>query len=447
MVKTINIMIVAGGTGGHIFPAVALMEYIIMQQNINPNISINIFWLGSKHGMEYNIFQMLQLANTQFIHIDSPKISLMNIITGKLILAWIRSIYAIIKYKPNKMITFGGYPSFAPGISAWMMHVPLIVHEQNATTGLVNRILSKISTINLFAYPDNLSIINHLKNHANPTNNNNNNKKDNNIYYKKHDIHCKKKHKYLKYIVVGNPLRQYILQKAINNNSNSSNNKSNISSQITTQASCQHDQLKCYIPHQDNTQIHNQKIINTDNSIKILIVGGSTGSSFFNQFFPKLFLEYHQILSNVVSVLHQTGKGKNIDTNIVLNNKIGSINYKSCEFIENIVDIYSMVDLVICRSGAMTVSEIAAMAKLAIFIPLPNAKDNHQMHNTHILLANNACMVFEQKQLQLNTSSSNDLVKYISKLDKNTCYNIGQIAKRSFFYPEAANSIYNITIG
>ncbi len=144
-----RVLIVAGGTGGHIFPALAVADYLKCHQ-------VTPYWLGSAHGMEGHLVPKH--------HIDLIKVAIGGV-RGKGLLRWLlapfavvnatfAAIIAILRVKPGVVLGMGGFVSGPGGIAAWMCRKPLVIHEQNAVPGLTNRALRFIATRVLVAYPD-----------------------------------------------------------------------------------------------------------------------------------------------------------------------------------------------------------------------------------------------------------------------------------------------------
>jgi len=143
-----TILIMAGGTGGHVFPALACATALIKQ-------GVSVQWLGTAQGLEAQIV---------------PKVGIpLNILTisglrGKGLLSWFGAPFKIIKailqaieiikkLKPNVILGMGGFASGPGGIAAKLLGIPLIIHEQNAKAGLTNRILARVANRVLVAFP------------------------------------------------------------------------------------------------------------------------------------------------------------------------------------------------------------------------------------------------------------------------------------------------------
>ena len=172
--------------------------------------------------------------------------------------------------------------------------------------------------------------------------------------------------------------------------------------------------------------------------LNILVVGGSLGASIFNEVLPKVFAE---VLADkpdhIASITHQVGQG---DIDLVEkvyksfgfclneeqrteNQKIPKINIVN--FIDNIAAVYSKTDLVICRSGASTVSEICAVGIAAIFVPYPHAVDDHQLYNAKPLVDANAAMLILQSEL-----AGPKLADMIFSLERKDCQLMADHARK-----------------
>jgi len=308
-----RIMIMAGGTGGHIFPALAVAKQLSQE-------GWNIFWLGTHNGLESKIIPANQIT------IDWLPVTGMR---GKNWFAKIKAFYNLIsacfhavkilkKRQPHVVLGMGGFVSAPGGLMAKMLKIPLVIHEQNRVPGTANRLLAKIANRVLEAFPNSFE-------------------------------------KNIKAEYTGNPLREEFL----NLNEQKKNNTFNLSK-------------------------------------KILIVGGSQGAQILNQIVPKAVAQFTNIM-----VQHQTGS---VMLEEVTNHYQSlAVDAKVNDFIDNIADAYQWADIVICRAGAMTISELSAMGKPAILIPLPNAIDDHQTLNARYLSEAGAAVLLPQKQLTVES--------------------------------------------
>lgn len=151
----------AGGTGGHVFPALAVAEALQSQ-------AIDVCWLGTRKGLEAKI---VPAANIEIKYINIQGIrgkGLLGILLApiRITLAIWQSIQILRVVRPNKVIGFGGFVTGPGGIAARLLGIPLLIHEQNAIAGLTNRWLAKISTNVMEAFPN--TFPNHAIHTGNP---------------------------------------------------------------------------------------------------------------------------------------------------------------------------------------------------------------------------------------------------------------------------------------
>ena len=327
-----KILIMAGGTGGHIFPALAIADELKKHH-------FKIIWLGTKKGMESSL---IPENNYPIEYIDIAGLrgkGLMTLVTMpyKLIRAILQTFSIFRRIQPDLTIGMGGFVTGPGGLVSWLTGRPLIIHEQNAISGLSNNLLSIIANQCLTAFPGAYR-----------------------GWFKKKDVE-----------VTGNPVRKDIL--ALNK----------------------------------NTFDQQQK-----DTLKILVIGGSLGAEKINQVVPqaiqKLQLESaNNRLANYkyYQVIHQCGKGKveqvkkTISGNYLTQTSDIEVTYQLEEFLTDMAQAYQWADLVISRSGALTVSEIATVGISSILIPFPYAVDDHQTENAKFLTENQAGFLLAQNNL------------------------------------------------
>jgi len=315
---TKKLLVMAGGTGGHVFPGLAVAKMLRDQ-------GWEIHWLGCATRMEANL---VPKHNIDISYIDVEGVrgnGLLRLLKAPFkILRSVWQAKKVIKnFKPDVVLGMGGFASGPGGIAARLCAIPLVLHEQNAVAGLTNRYLAKVATRVMVAFEGALS------NH-NPQ-------------------------------VVGNPVRQDILDLG----------------RLTTK-------------HQP--------------SLNILVVGGSLGASVLNETLPKAL----SLLGDMnISIRHQAGKNNGTDVIKAYQSACDTVDLSSSievsDFIDDMAGAYQKADLVICRAGALTVSEVAVLGLPAIFIPLPYAVDDHQTKNAQMLSDNNAAIVMAQKYLTPQT--------------------------------------------
>lgn len=308
-----HVLIAAGGTGGHVYPALAVADYL-REQNVK------VTWVGTEKGLEHRVVPAANIP-LEIISISGLRgKGVLNLffVPLKLVVAIAQVIKIFIRIKPDAVLGMGGFVSGPCGLAAFILRKPLYLHEQNAIPGLTNKVLSYLATTVMQAFPDSF-------------------KGNKNI------------------IALGNPIRQDI---------------SNITS-----------------PEERMTE--------RKDKIHLLIVGGSLGAQALNENVPQALSEVTKELQP--DVWHQTGKNKLEST--METYKTVNVDAKVTEFIENMAEAYAWADLVICRAGALTISELANAGVGAILVPYPYAVDDHQTANAAYLTNIGAAILIQQEQL------------------------------------------------
>jgi len=143
-----KILITAGGTGGHIFPALAMAERL-------SNLGWSVYWMGGTHGLEGLLVPKDKYPTLllNFSGVRKKGVSRLLRLPFDLIRAISVALIFILKMKPNVVLGFGGYPSIPGGVAAVLARVPLVIHEQNSIPGLANKLLSKFSKTIFLGFP------------------------------------------------------------------------------------------------------------------------------------------------------------------------------------------------------------------------------------------------------------------------------------------------------
>jgi UDP-N-acetylglucosamine--N-acetylmuramyl-(pentapeptide) pyrophosphoryl-undecaprenol N-acetylglucosamine transferase len=344
-----TIMIMAGGTGGHVIPGLAVATEMQLR-------SWNVVWLGHPNGMEAGLTSKnnIPMKPVIFSGFRGKGILAQALMPLNILRAFWQSIQALRAVKPHVVLGMGGYIALPGGLMASLLGKPLVVHEQNSVAGLTNKILASLADRCLNAFPSS------LKNAA----------------------------------WVGNPIRANLMDVS-------------------------EPQLR-YSERQG--------------PLRISVVGGSLGASALNDLVPKALALVPKALRPEVT--HQSGKG-NLAKVLQAYADAGVEAY-CVEFIDDMRSVYAQSDLLICRSGAMTVCEIAAVGVASLLVPFPAAVDDHQTTNAKFLVDAAAGLLMQQRDL-----TPDRLADAISKLSRQSlmtmAINAKQLAK-----PEATRAVADV---
>ncbi len=299
------VLIVAGGTGGHIYPALAVADYL-------KNRNVTTVWLGSRRGMETRIVPAagIRLFRIAVSGLRGHGLWRWLIAPFVLSIALVHALVTVIRVRPILVLGMGGFASGPGGLAAWICGRPLVIHEQNAIAGLTNSILSRVATKVLEGFPDSFP------------------------------ARCRA-------ITVGNPVRDSITSIAP--------------------------------PRARGTGL---------DTLRILVVGGSRGARALNDGVPRAI---GGIDPQMLEIRHQAGAGNEAATREAYAHT--PVTVRVTEFIDDMAAAYDWADLVICRAGAITVSELAAVGVASILVPFPHAVDDHQTANADYLVRANAAIL------------------------------------------------------
>jgi UDP-N-acetylglucosamine--N-acetylmuramyl-(pentapeptide) pyrophosphoryl-undecaprenol N-acetylglucosamine transferase len=184
-----------------------------------------------------------------------------------------------------------------------------------------------------------------------------------------------------------------------------------------------------------------QRFKNKTGPLNILILGGSLGASSFNNLLPPILNKFN---SKQISVIHQSGEKHYEElVNTYRSLAIGEVNksppwlLSTEKFIYNIEEKYQWADIVIARSGALTVSELIEAGIASILIPFPYAVDNHQYHNAKIAEDKKSAIIIKENEI------NNKLVKILLKLNRKECFLMALRAKKNKLNSNVVNEIYS----
>ena len=300
----------AGGTGGHVFPALAVAQELRTR-------GVSVSWLGTRRGIEAELVPANQFP-INYIDVEGLRgKGVVKLLKAPILL--VRALWQafglIRKERPDAVLGLGGFASGPGGLAARLLGLPLVIHEQNAVAGTTNKLLAKIASRVLEAFPGALP----------------------------------------RGEWTGNPVRNDIVRLAG----------------------------------------PEQRIAQGDRALRLLVLGGSLGALAINKQVPEALslLPDNQQLE----VRHQCGKAHVAVTEEAY--QTAEVKAQVTPFIDDMAEAYGWADMVICRAGALTVSELAAAGVGSLLIPYPHAIDDHQTRNGEWLVKQGAAELIQQENL------------------------------------------------
>uniref|UniRef100_UPI001E348441 undecaprenyldiphospho-muramoylpentapeptide beta-N-acetylglucosaminyltransferase n=1 Tax=Oceanimonas marisflavi TaxID=2059724 RepID=UPI001E348441 len=298
----------AGGTGGHVFPGLAVAD--LLEQE-----GWTIHWLGTadrmeaqlvpKHGYPLHTISISGVRGNGVKRLLSAPFKIANAV---------RQARRILKQtRPDVVLGMGGFAAGPGGLAARLAGIPLVLHEQNAAAGMTNRLLARMASKVLMAFPGAFD----------------------------------------EGEVVGNPVRPEVVA-------------------LPAPA---------------------ERIGTGEQPLRLLVVGGSLGAKVLNETLPEALA----LVKARMTVRHQCGRGNS--TAVQAAYQAQGVKAEVSDFITDMAAAYGEADLVVCRAGALTVSEVAAAGIGAIFVPLPHAVDDHQTKNAQALVNEGAALLMPQRML------------------------------------------------
>ncbi|HSI54658.1 MAG: undecaprenyldiphospho-muramoylpentapeptide beta-N-acetylglucosaminyltransferase [Ramlibacter sp.] len=304
-------LVMAGGTGGHIFPGLAVAEAL-------RDRSWRVHWLGGgPASMEAQLVPPRGFAfeTVDFSGVRGKGLKTLVLLPLRLLKAFWQSITVVRRVRPDVVIGLGGYITFPAGMMSVLLGKPLVLHEQNSVAGMANRILAGVADRVFTAFPNVIK----------------------------------------KAAWVGNPLRTAFLEQP------------GPVERLGARAG----------------------------KLRVLVVGGSLGARALNETVPRALALMPEGLRPIV--LHQSG-AKQMEE-LKANYAAAGVHAELTPFIDDTARAYADADLIVCRAGASTVTEIAAVGCAAVFVPFPSAVDDHQTTNAQFLVKNGGGWLVQQADL------------------------------------------------
>ena len=328
-------LIMAGGTGGHIFPGLAVAQALREQ-------GWRVHWLGAPDSMEARLVppQGFALETIEFGGVRGKGLKTLALLPFRLLKAFWQALAVVRRVQPDVLVGFGGYITFPGGMMGVLAGKKLVLHEQNSVAGAANKVLAGVADRVFTAFPGAL--------------------------------------KQAQW--VGNPLRESFLR--------------------------QPDPA--------------QRFAGRSGPLKLLVVGGSLGAKALNDIVPRALALIPE--GARPAVLHQSG-AKQIEA-LRANYTAAGVQAELTPFIDDTAQAFADADVVICRAGASTVTEIAAVGAAAIYVPFPHAVDDHQTSNANFLVQAGGGWLLQQDALD-----AQKLAEMLQNMQRSTLLNVAIKAK------------------
>ena len=328
-------LIMAGGTGGHIFPGLAVAEELRAR-------GWRVHWLGAPGSMESRIVPQhgFPLELIDFSGVRGKGLATLALLPLRLLRAFWQALQVVRRVQPDVVVGLGGYITFPGGMMGVLCGKPLVLHEQNSVAGMANKVLAGVADRVFTAFPGVL-----------------------------------KKAQW-----VGNPLR----------------------AAFTRQPAPA------------------ERFTGRTGPLRLLVVGGSLGAQALNDIVPRALALIPA--ENRPVVTHQSGATQ-IDT-LRANYQAAGVQAELTPFIDDTASAFAAADIIVCRAGASTVTEIAAVGAAAIFVPFPFAVDNHQTTNARFLVNAGGGWLVQQSDL-----TPEGLAKMLLNSERTALVDIAEKAK------------------
>ncbi|HJV25135.1 MAG TPA: undecaprenyldiphospho-muramoylpentapeptide beta-N-acetylglucosaminyltransferase [Aromatoleum sp.] len=344
-----TLLVMAGGTGGHIFPGIAVAERLRSQ-------GWRIVWMGNPEGMEARLVpeRGYEVAWIRFSALRGKGLLRKLLLPLNLLRGFWQALGALRRIRPDVVLGMGGYVTFPGGMMAALIGRPLVLHEQNSVAGLANRVLAGVADRVLAGFPAALK----------------------------------------KAVWVGNPVRAEIAA-------------------VPSPA---------------------LRFAGRTGPLKVLVVGGSLGAAALNQVVPEALSLMAR--GQRPQVTHQAG-ARQIEALRVQYAK-ADVEGVLVPFIDDMAAKYAEADLVICRAGALTVAELAAVGVASLLVPFPYAVDDHQTSNARFLADQGAAYLLPQNELDAER-----LAGILASLDRPRLLEMADKA-RALAKPAAADAVADV---
>ena len=329
-------LIMAGGTGGHIFPGLAVAQALRAR-------GWRVHWLGTPGSMESRIVppQGFAFEAIDFSGVRGKGLTTLALLPLRLLRAFWQALAVVRRVHPDVVLGMGGYVTFPGGMMAVLAGKPLVLHEQNSVAGLANKVLAGVADRIFTAFPSVL-----------------------------------KKGQW-----VGNPLREAFLA-------------------------------------QPEPAV---RFAGRSGPLRLLVVGGSLGAKALNEIVPQALALIPEPVRPQVT--HQSGAAQ-IDA-LRAHYAAAGVQATLTPFIDDTASAFAQADVVVCRAGASTVTELAAVGAAAVFVPFPAAVDDHQTTNAQFLVQAGGGWLVQQRDL-----TPGGLAQMLQNMERSALVQRAQNAKK-----------------
>ena len=329
-------LIMAGGTGGHIFPGLAVAQALRER-------GWRVHWLGAPNSMESRLVppKGFPLETVNFSGVRGKGLRTLLALPVRLVRALVQSLQVIRRVQPNVLVGLGGYITLPGGLMGALMGKPLVLHEQNSVAGMANKVLARLASRVFTAFP--------------------------NVFPNAQ--------------WVGNPLRAAFTQ-------------------------------------QPGPV---ERFAGRTGPLRLLVVGGSLGARALNDTVPQALALIPK--EQRPQVTHQSGAAQ-IDA-LRANYAAAGVEAELTPFIDDTASAFAAADIIVCRAGASTVTEIAAVGAAAVFVPFPSAVDDHQTTNAQFLVAAGGGWLLQQRDM-----TAQGLAQMLQNMERQALVNRALEAKK-----------------
>jgi UDP-N-acetylglucosamine--N-acetylmuramyl-(pentapeptide) pyrophosphoryl-undecaprenol N-acetylglucosamine transferase len=307
------VLIMAGGTGGHVFPALAVARALRLRNE-------QVVWLGTERGIESRVVppEGIPLETVRVQGLRGKGVRSWLLAPLRILVAVADAVRVVRRCRPKVVLGMGGYTAGPGGLAAWLLRRPLVIHEQNAVAGLTNRLLAGFAREVLEAFPGSFSAS-------------------------------------VKTRVTGNPVRADIAA----------------------------------LPPPA------VRFAGRRGPLRLLVLGGSQGARALNETVAAAIVLLPP--DQRPEIRHQAGESTRPVAEAAY--RAAGVDARVVPFISDMAEAYGWADVVLARSGALTVAELAAAGVGAVLVPFPAAVDDHQTRNAAWLVNADAATLLPQSAL------------------------------------------------